>query len=168
MRIELLTGLLRHRRAVVLGALATVTAAAWAYLLLGGGIETDDGYGRRADDGHDARVEPTVCVADLGYVVGDDGGYDAADCCADCALGHYARVGAPRQFQSRSDYDNAVCVGLSSRLVRVQPRRYPPAMGSRRSRTIIREDGVWQCDPVRHGTSRRRCLSMDAAEGCLP
>ena len=39
MRIELLSGLLRHRRAVVLGALATVTVAAWAYLLLGAGIE---------------------------------------------------------------------------------------------------------------------------------
>jgi predicted metal-binding membrane protein len=32
---------LRHRRAVVLGALATVTAAAWTYLLLGVGTETD-------------------------------------------------------------------------------------------------------------------------------
>ena len=41
MRVELLTGLLRYRRAVVLGALATVTAAAWAYLLLGGGIEME-------------------------------------------------------------------------------------------------------------------------------
>ena len=41
MRIELLSMLLRHRRAVVLGALATVTAAAWAYLLLGGGIEME-------------------------------------------------------------------------------------------------------------------------------
>src|SRR6516165_5667346 len=50
MRVELLTGLLRYRRAVVLGALATVTAAAWAYLLLGGGIETemmDMGGGQR-------------------------------------------------------------------------------------------------------------------------
>jgi predicted metal-binding membrane protein len=41
MRVELLTGLLRHRRAIVLGALATVTAAAWAYLLLGGAIEME-------------------------------------------------------------------------------------------------------------------------------
>ena len=40
-RVELLSGLLRLRRAIVLGALATVTAAAWAYLLLGGGIETE-------------------------------------------------------------------------------------------------------------------------------
>ena len=40
-RVELLTGLLRHRHAVVLGAPATVTAAAWAYLLLGGGIEME-------------------------------------------------------------------------------------------------------------------------------
>src|SRR6516165_3851982 len=32
---------LRHRRAVVLGALATVTAAAWTYFLLGVGTETD-------------------------------------------------------------------------------------------------------------------------------
>jgi len=39
MRVELLSMLLRYRRAVVLGALATVTAAAWAYLLLGAGIE---------------------------------------------------------------------------------------------------------------------------------
>ena len=41
MRVELLTGLLHHRRAIVLGALATVTTAAWGYLLLGGGIETE-------------------------------------------------------------------------------------------------------------------------------
>ena len=41
MRIELLFRLLRHRRSVVVGALATVTAAAWAYLLLGGGIEME-------------------------------------------------------------------------------------------------------------------------------
>jgi predicted metal-binding membrane protein len=41
MRIELLFRLLRHRRAVVIGALATVTVAAWAYLLLGAGIEMD-------------------------------------------------------------------------------------------------------------------------------
>ena len=41
MRVELLTGLLRQRRAIVLGALAAVTAAAWAYLLLGGGIEME-------------------------------------------------------------------------------------------------------------------------------
>ena len=40
-RVELLSGLLRLRRAIVLGALATVTAAAWAYLLLGGGIEME-------------------------------------------------------------------------------------------------------------------------------
>jgi predicted metal-binding membrane protein len=40
MPVELLTGLLRHRRAIVFGALATVTALAWAYLL-GGGIETE-------------------------------------------------------------------------------------------------------------------------------
>jgi predicted metal-binding membrane protein len=38
MRIELL---LRHPRAVVIGALATVTMAAWAYLLLGAGIEME-------------------------------------------------------------------------------------------------------------------------------
>jgi predicted metal-binding membrane protein len=41
MPVELLTGLLRHRRAIVFGALALVTALAWAYLLLGGGIETE-------------------------------------------------------------------------------------------------------------------------------
>ena len=41
MPVELLTGLLRHRRAIVFGALATVTAAAWAYLLLGGGVEME-------------------------------------------------------------------------------------------------------------------------------
>jgi hypothetical protein len=41
MRVELLTGLLRHRRAIVFGALATVTTAAWADLLLGGGVEME-------------------------------------------------------------------------------------------------------------------------------
>jgi len=44
-RIELLSGLLRHRRAVVLGALVTVTVAAWAYLLLAAGMEMDMGGG---------------------------------------------------------------------------------------------------------------------------
>jgi predicted metal-binding membrane protein len=41
MPVELLFRLLRHRRAVVLGALATVIAAAWGYLLLGAGIEME-------------------------------------------------------------------------------------------------------------------------------
>ena len=46
LRVKLLSGLLRYRRAIVLGALATVTAAAWAYVLLGGGIEMDMGGGQ--------------------------------------------------------------------------------------------------------------------------
>jgi predicted metal-binding membrane protein len=49
MRVELLTGLLRHRQAVVLGALVAVIAAAWTYLLLGAGIAMeimDKGGGR--------------------------------------------------------------------------------------------------------------------------
>ena len=37
----MLSGLLRHRRAVVLGALVTVTVAVWAYLLLAAGIGMD-------------------------------------------------------------------------------------------------------------------------------
>jgi predicted metal-binding membrane protein len=41
MRVELLTGLLRYRRVVVLGALVTVVASAWAYLLPGSGVETE-------------------------------------------------------------------------------------------------------------------------------
>jgi predicted metal-binding membrane protein len=46
-RVELLALLLRHRHALVLGALATVTAAAWAYLLLGAGIEMEIGGGQK-------------------------------------------------------------------------------------------------------------------------
>jgi predicted metal-binding membrane protein len=38
---ELLSGLLRHDRAVLLGALAGVVVAAWAYLLLGAGIDME-------------------------------------------------------------------------------------------------------------------------------
>src|SRR5262249_29647721 len=41
MTVELLSKLLRHRRTVILGALAAVVAAAWPYLLLGGGIEME-------------------------------------------------------------------------------------------------------------------------------
>ena len=41
MPVELLFRLLRNRRAVVLGALATVITAAWGYLLLGAGIEME-------------------------------------------------------------------------------------------------------------------------------
>jgi predicted metal-binding membrane protein len=41
MSVELLFELLRNRRAVVLGALAAVIAAAWGYLLLGAGIEME-------------------------------------------------------------------------------------------------------------------------------
>jgi len=40
-QIELLSSLLRQRRAIVLCALAAVTAAAWTYLLLGSGVETE-------------------------------------------------------------------------------------------------------------------------------
>src|SRR6516165_10192900 len=46
---ELLSGLLRHDRAIVLGALAAVVAAAWGYLLLGAGLQMpsmDMGGGR--------------------------------------------------------------------------------------------------------------------------
>jgi predicted metal-binding membrane protein len=39
MPVELLLRFVRHRRAAVLGALATITAVAWTYLLLGAGIE---------------------------------------------------------------------------------------------------------------------------------
>ena len=51
MPIELLSRLLRHRRAVVLGALLIVIASAWGYLWLGAGIEmemTDIGGGQMA------------------------------------------------------------------------------------------------------------------------
>jgi predicted metal-binding membrane protein len=41
LKVELLSWLIRYRRGVVTGALATVSAAAWAYLLLGAGIETE-------------------------------------------------------------------------------------------------------------------------------
>jgi hypothetical protein len=43
---DLLCRLLRHRRVVVLGAVATVTAAGWACLFLGTGIEMDMGGGQ--------------------------------------------------------------------------------------------------------------------------
>ena len=49
MPIEVLSRLIRHRRTVVLGALAAVIAPAWAYLLLGAGINmemTDMGGGQ--------------------------------------------------------------------------------------------------------------------------
>ena len=39
MRVELFSRLIRYRRAVVLGALATVSTAAWAYLFLGAGVK---------------------------------------------------------------------------------------------------------------------------------
>ena len=41
MSLKLLWRLLRYRRAIVLGALAAVIAAAWGYLLLGAGIEME-------------------------------------------------------------------------------------------------------------------------------
>jgi predicted metal-binding membrane protein len=41
MAAELLSSFLRHERAIVLGALATVVAAAWTYLLLGAGIDME-------------------------------------------------------------------------------------------------------------------------------
>jgi predicted metal-binding membrane protein len=41
MRVDLLSRLLRGRRPVVLGALAAVVAVAWAYLLLGAGLEME-------------------------------------------------------------------------------------------------------------------------------
>ena len=41
MRIERVSRLIRHRRAVVLGALVAVIAAAWVYLLLGTGVEME-------------------------------------------------------------------------------------------------------------------------------
>src|SRR5205085_2849596 len=84
------------------------------------------------------------------------------------AVNRRPRIGSPRQFQPGSRHGDAVCVRLSTRLVRIRPRRYLAAMGSRRSRTTIRDDGVRRCDRGQHGTNRRRSLSMDAAEGYLP
>src|SRR3974377_1834839 len=41
MPVEVLTGLIRHRRGVVLGAPAAVIAAAWMYMLFGGGTKME-------------------------------------------------------------------------------------------------------------------------------
>jgi len=41
LRVELLFWLIRHRRVLVAGALATVSAVAWVYLLFGAGIERE-------------------------------------------------------------------------------------------------------------------------------
>lgn len=45
MSVELLSRLLRYRRALVMGVLGVATAAAWGYLLLGAGIEMKMGGG---------------------------------------------------------------------------------------------------------------------------
>ena len=55
MRIELLSWLIRYRRGVVAGALATVSAAAWAYLLLGAGSDME---GMDKSDGQMMAVPP--------------------------------------------------------------------------------------------------------------
>jgi hypothetical protein len=41
LRVEFLFWLFRHRRVLAAGALATVSAGAWAYLLFGAGIERE-------------------------------------------------------------------------------------------------------------------------------
>jgi predicted metal-binding membrane protein len=41
LRVELLSWLIRHRRVIVAGALAAVSTAAWAYLLVGAGIDME-------------------------------------------------------------------------------------------------------------------------------
>ena len=41
MPVELLSGCLRYRRAIVSGALGSVIAASWAYLLRGAGIKME-------------------------------------------------------------------------------------------------------------------------------
>ena len=78
-RVELLTELLRHRHAVVLGArhghgggMGLSVARRWHR-------DGNDGHGRRAYDGDAACVEPDICVGDLRHMVGDDGSDDAAD-----------------------------------------------------------------------------------------
>ena len=101
-----------------------------------------DAHGGWANGGEAARGEPTICGADLGHVVGDDGGYDSADRRSNGAVGYYPRIGSSNQFKPRSYHCDAVCVGISSGLVRVQPLRYLAAMASRRSWTIIREHRV--------------------------
>jgi hypothetical protein len=101
-----------------------------------------DGDRRRTEDGNAIRMEPAICGADLRHVVGDDGGYDAADRCSDGAAGHYPRMGSPPQSQPCSGGGDAVCVRLSYRLVRLQPRRHFAAMEARKRRTVIRDDGL--------------------------
>jgi len=148
MPVELLSGCLRYRRAIVSGALGSVIAASWAYLWLGGGQIMP------------MPPEWSVPYAALIFVMW------AVMMVAMMLPGAAPTVllvttpcvGSHRQFQARSRHRDAVCIGLSSRLVRVQPRRYIAAMGPRRSRSVIRDDGIRQCDLGWRCIRRRRYL----------
>jgi predicted metal-binding membrane protein len=84
MPIELLWRLLRHRRAVVLGVLAAVTAAAWVYLLFGAGIETGmmgmGGGKTLATGGGTAPLETGSCLTGRASIGGTTVGLPASTC----------------------------------------------------------------------------------------
>jgi predicted metal-binding membrane protein len=140
MPIELLSSLIRHRRGVVLGALACVIAAAWAYLVLGGGIEIemmDMGGGQIMAKLPEWSPSYAVLIFVMWVAM---------------MVAMMLPSAAPTVLLvtalawDRLDNSNLVpataMLFASGYLVRVQRRCYLVAVGSRRGRTIIQEDGV--------------------------
>jgi len=143
MRIELLFRLLRHRRTVVTGALATVTVAAWAYLLLGAGIEMDMmdmGGGQMMamlptwSPGYAAMISVMWWVMMVAMML------------PTAAPTVLLVTSLPWDRLANSNLVPATALlfasGYTSSLVWFQSRRHLAAMGPRQCRTVIRGDGV--------------------------
>src|SRR5207253_4463262 len=148
-----LPALLRRDRAVVLSGLAAVVVLAWAYLLFGAGIKNgNDGHGRRPDDGDVARMDARLRRPNLRHVGGHDGGDDAAERRAGNPPGRCARSAA--QHGERAATGHAVRVRLFARVVRFQPFGDPAAMGVRRGRPAVGNDGGRQSHSGRRRARR--------------
>ena len=168
MRIELLSMLLRHRRAVVLGALATVTAAAWAYLLLGGGIEMeamDMGGGQMMamlptwSPGYVALISVMWWVMMVAMML------------PTAALTVLLVTSLAWDRPANSNLVPATALLFASGYLLVWCGFSLAATllqwGLDKCRTVIREDSVRRCDFGQLGPDCRGCVSVDAAEGCL-
>jgi predicted metal-binding membrane protein len=145
MTIGLLWSLLGNRRAVVCGALAAVIVAAWAYLWLGARVEMETmetGGGRTMAMPPDWTLPHALLIFVMWVVMMAammlPGAAPTVLSVAVLAQGRLvSSIPAPATAM-------LFAAGYLLVWVWVQPRRYLSAMGSRRSRAVIRDDGVRQ------------------------
>jgi predicted metal-binding membrane protein len=122
------------------GALATVTAAGWAYLLLGAGIEMDMGGGQKMVTPSAWSTPYAALISIMWWVMMVAMMLPtAAPTVLLVTTLAWDRVPNPNLVPTAA---MPFASGLSYRLVRLQPRRHFAAMEARKRRTVIRDDAL--------------------------